>query len=227
MDMSILRPPHVPVQSGVGAYIMLTRAEVHGNSIVIKPFDPRLGGPGVTIPNTTGAQGFTEWSLNFHKYWVPTTAPPELNSAEGLDALGRALVDNATPGVDRPATRQGTRNDVGSIWFGDSGHNFVNSFVAPSPNPGVFTPLVINYTIHGEHTVDEGFVIRYARRLSDGVILISYGEGRNWKQNMMLEDFWLPQVYAVWTKNQREIILTAKQMVSSPSTDQTRTPKRT
>ena len=75
--------------------------------------------------------------------------------------------------------------------------------------------------------MDEGFVIRYARRLSDGVILISYGEGRNWKQNMMLEDFWLPQVYAVWTKNQREIISTAEQTVRSPSTDQTRTPKRT
>ena len=213
MATALPRLPHVPLQSGVGAYLMLTRAEVHGSSIVIIPFDQRLGGPRLTIPNTTGAQGFTEWSLDFHKYWVPTAAPPELNSPEGLDALGHALVNNATPGVDRPATAQGTRNDVGSIWFGDTGHNFVKSFVLPSPNPLVFTPLVINYTIHGEHTVDEGFVIRYARRLRDGIILVSYGEGRNWKQNMALEDIWMPQVYAVWTKNQREIIATAKQML--------------
>lgn len=94
---------------------MLARAEVHGGAIVITPFDRRLGGPGLTIPNTTGAEGFTEWSFNFHKYCVPTVVPQELNSLEGLNALGRALIDNASPGVDLPATAQGTRNDVGSI----------------------------------------------------------------------------------------------------------------
>ena len=30
---------------------------------------------------------------------------------------------------------------------------------------------------------------------------------------MALEDIWMPQVYAVWTKNQREIIAKAKQML--------------
>ena len=145
MVAALPRLPHVPVESGVGAHLMLTRAEVHGNSIVITPFDQRLGGPGLEIPNTTGAQGFTEWSLNFHKYWIPTAAPPELNSLEGLDALGRALVVDATPGINLPATAQGTRNDVGSIWFGDTGHNFVKSFLVTSPNPQVFTPLVINH----------------------------------------------------------------------------------
>lgn len=30
---------------------------------------------------------------------------------------------------------------------------------------------------------------------------------------MALEGFWLPQVYGVWTKNQREIIATAKQLL--------------
>ena len=99
MAAALPRLPHVPVQSGVGAYLMLTRVEVHGNSIDITPFDRR------------------------------------------------------------------------------------------------------------------GLCHTHARRLSDGIILISYGEGRNRKQNMALEDIWMPKVYAVWTKNQREIIATAKQML--------------
>ena len=116
---------------------MFTRAEVHDNSIVIKPFDPRLADPGLTIPNTIGAQGFTEWSLDSHKCWDPMAAAPHLNSVERLDALGRALTDNATPGVERPAFAQGTRNDVGFIWFGDTAYNFVRSFAAPNSTPQV------------------------------------------------------------------------------------------
>lgn len=206
----VLRPAVIDPGSSGGARLLLTRAEVMGNVIVITPNDPRIGGPRFSIPNTTGAQGFTERNVNFHRYWTPTACPPELNGADGLRALGEALIANATPGVDQPATARGARNDVGRIWFGDSGHNYVRSFVAASPNPAVFTPLVVNYTIRGEHTLDEGFVLRYARRVSDGTILISYGEGSSAKQNMLLEDVWLPQVYQVWTANHREIISTAK-----------------
>ncbi len=192
---------------------MLTRAEVMGNVIVITPNDPRIGGLRFSIPNTTRAEGFTEWNVNFHRYWTPTACPPELNGPEGLRALSQALIANATPGVDQPASAQGARNDVGRIWFGDTGHNYVRSFVAASPNPDFFTSLVVNYTIRGEHTLNEGFVIRYARRVRDGTILISYGEGSSAKQNMLLEDFWLPQVYQVWTANHREIIASAKRAV--------------
>ena len=199
----------MPPQTGGAALLLLVRSEVHGNDVVITPQE-NIGIPSFSVPNNVHARGFTPWNPSFHTYMVRTSAPAVLRGADGLAALGRALIADATPGRPRPATPQGTRNDVGEIWFGDSGHNFVRSFTSPSPVPARVSDMVINYTIAGEHTIDEGFVLRYARLMPSGVLeLVSYGEGNSFKQNPALAIIWLPQVQAVWQQNQRDIIAAA------------------
>lgn len=52
-----------------------------------------------------------------------------------------------------------------------------------SPNPAKYSNITVNYTISGVHTLDEGFVMRYAEKGSDGKTIIkTYGEGNAWKQ---------------------------------------------
>jgi hypothetical protein len=173
------------------------RAIVVGNVIQIRPED--LTVPPVDIPNTVGASGFTSSDINFHYYDV--TAATRLSACQ----VGQSLRNNPTPGNDTPASATGSRNNAGPIPLHGS-NNFVRSFYIPSPNSTVWTSITVNYTIAGEHGLNEGFVLRYGQIGQNGsVTMRSYGEGQDAAQNMLLRPIWGPEVEAVWQDNYREI----------------------
>lgn len=154
------------------------------------------------------ARGFSP-GLTTHDYLVPVLAPRELSGPARLAAVGRALVANPTPGRNQPSSPTGARNDVGGLVWGDGGDNFVRSYVIPSSNPNR-SDAVVNYTIKGEHTMDEGFVMRFAEMRSDGrVELVTYGEGDAIKQAEALSRIWEPIVNDVWTANAGEVFRAA------------------
>lgn len=94
--------------------------------------------------------------------------------------------------------------------FGDGGDNFVRSYVIPSSDPNR-SATVVNYTVSGEHTMHEGFVMRFAELRADGrVELVTYGEGNAFKQMEALSAIWEPIVARVWTENATEIFNTAQ-----------------
>lgn len=185
--------------------IELARTEVRNGRVVILPErELRSDLPTVNIPNNVGARGFSP-GLTSHDYLVPVLAPPTLSGPGGLAAIERALVANPTPGRDQPSTPTGARNDVGDLIPGDGDTNFVRSYVIPSSDPRR-SDAVVNYTIHGEHAMHEGFVMRFAELRSDGRIeLITYGEGDAFLQSDMFEKGWGGIVERVWTGNAVEI----------------------
>lgn len=170
--------------------------------IEITPKDTSV--PAVSIPNTVGAKGVSESSFNFHDYDVSTST-----SGSGLTAgdAGRGFQNNSTPGSDQPASANGTVNNAGPI-PGSGNENLVGSFTVPSPDPSKFTDVTVNYTIAGEHGLNEGFVVRFGEIGPDGSVsaLRSYGEGNAWQQNEALSGIWEPQVERVWQRNHTEII---------------------
>lgn len=181
------------------------RSVVKDGQIHIQPEDKTV--PTIApIPNNVGATGVSPSDRSFHAYNVRTNS-----SLTGAQA-GDGLRTNPTPGNDSPATADGTRNNVGAIPTAGN-NNFVRSFLVPSPDPGRFTDVTVNYTIAGEHGLAEGFVMRYGEIGDGGTVLRSYGEGNNWRQNPMLENLrghgWGPQVQQVWTQNHNEIIRNA------------------
>jgi RHS repeat-associated protein len=177
-----------------------TRATVSGGYIYITPEDRNV--PSVSIPNTVGAQGFhPQWGQAFHHYMVEQRS----NLRDG-GAIGRGYRDNPTPGHDSPASPQGTRNDVGPLVPWDGGHNYVRSFSVPSPDPTRFTDLIVNYTIAGQHSMAEGFVIGYGERNANGTYTFRhYGEGNARLQNQRLKFIWGRKVERTWKSVQREI----------------------
>jgi RHS repeat-associated protein len=155
--------------------------------------------PAVLIPSVKGAEGFTMRNDNWHAYHVQTPNPKISNP----NAVSSILKSQPTPGPDnRPASQAGTRNNAGRVLPAgfDGGTNFVQSFLVKSPNPDKYTDITVNYTIDGEHTLDEGFVMRYGTIGSNGKVnnITTYGEGNSWKQDMMLYDFWGPQAQSLW-----------------------------
>jgi len=173
------------------------RSYVTGSHIFVRPEDKTV--PSISLPNTVGAKGVGPSDSSFHQYNV--TTPSSLTPQQAGDGLR----SNPTPGQDMPASPGGTRNDVGNIPVMD-GSNFVRSFSVPSPDSAHFTDITVNYTIAGDHKLDEGFVMRYGEIGDKGVTLRSYGEGNNWRQNMLLKPIWGRQVDQVWQQNQRQII---------------------
>lgn len=186
--------------------IHLARAEIrdapNGTVIDIKPEQDLLQSlPNVTVPNNVGASGF-ERDMWQHDYLVVKQAPGELNGAKGLEAVEKALINNPTPGASKPATAQGTLNDVGNLAPLDGDDNFVRSFVVPSNNPNR-SDIVVNYTVDGQHILEEGFVMRYAEMDKAGRIsLVTYGEGDALPQVEALEGLvWGSAVEKVWGDN--------------------------
>jgi RHS repeat-associated protein len=178
------------------------KSEVKDGRIHITPEDRTVPTPG-PIPNTVGAQGVSPSDRHFHTYGVQTNS--NLNAKQAAEGFK----NNPTPGNDRPASSNGTVNNVGPIpTAGDN--NYVRSFVVDSPDPAKFTDITINYTISGAHGLQEGFVMRYGEISDSGTVLRGYAEGNNWRQNPALENLrgygWGPQVQQVWTQNHNEII---------------------
>jgi hypothetical protein len=193
--------------------IQLARAEVSGNIVIIKPErNIRSDFQTFDIPNNVDAKGFSPGAAS-HDYIVVNPAPRQLKGAEGLAAIGRALTANPTPGNDALATPKGTINDVGDLVWLDGDTNLVRSYVIPS-NDRYRSATVINYTITGQHTMAEGFVMRFAESLSDGSIqLVTYGEGNALKMSEALKGIWQPKVEEAWTGNSREIFATAQTLL--------------
>ena len=179
---------------------------VKGGRIYIIPEDK--GVPRIDIPNTVQATGVSH-GIGFnvystHSYKVET--PSDIRGAAGAQAVGEGLRTNPTPGVDQAATPEGARNNAGRIPTGGD-VNIVKSFSVPSPDPSKFTDVTVNYTVAGDHSLHEGFVMRYGEIGRDGKITLkSYSEGNAWRQNPMLRPVWGPEVEKVWQQNQREII---------------------
>ena len=189
--------------------IELVRSEVRNGRVFITPErDIRSDLPSVNLPNNVGARGFSP-GLTTHDYLVPILAPPSLSGTAGLAAVEQALLANPTPGNDLPSTGTGTRNDVGGVVPWDGGTNVVRSYVIQSSNPNR-SDAVVNYTVGGEHAMEEGFVLRFAELRSDGrVELITYGEGNALLQSSMLESVWDGMVERAWSENAQEIFRTA------------------
>ena len=193
-----------------GQNIELARAETrdtpNGTMIDIVPEDDLMKGlPKVTVPNNVGADGFGRdiWQ---HDYLVVTDAPSDLKGPEALKGVGEALRKNPAPGESRPASPDGTLNDVGGIVYFDGGDNMVRSYVIKSDDPNR-SDIVVNYTVDGEHALDEGFVMRFAEMAPDGSIqLVTYGEGNAAAQVEALEGpVWGELVDKTWTENANEI----------------------
>ena len=190
-----------PDISGSGAI-----ATVNGNNVIITPRSSSV--PDVTVPNAMGADGFTSSNLNDHVYNV-YTATPGLNASP--QAVGDAIAANPTPGSDSPATAAGTRNNAGDIPFTPIRNNhYVQSFRIASPDTSRFTDITVNYTIEGEHSLHEGYVIRYGIVDGSGNVsgLRSYGEGHAWMQdpNPVNKYFWCNGVQDEWGRLHQETI---------------------
>jgi hypothetical protein len=154
-----------PVASENGDYLMLT------------PRDKNV--PSVMIPNTVGAKGFEVGPAydivhQDHTYQakLDTDIPFDQNAA----LVGATIAKHPVPELpwsppEQPASDKGSRNDA---LYGD----YVKSFTVASPDPSKYTDMTVNYTVSGEHRLDEGYVIRYGEKQPDGTTsLISYGEG--------------------------------------------------
>jgi hypothetical protein len=205
--------------------IQLARAEIRktpeGSMIDIRPEEDLAKGlPNLTLPNTVGATGFGRdmWQ---HDYLYVTPAPSDLQGPEALAAVNKALRANPTPGKDQPASPNGTRNDVGDITVMDGDDNFVKSFVVPtfSDKPTATAPArtdtVVNYTVKGEHILDEGFVMRYGVMGADGSIsIVTYGEGNGSLQVEALEGIWGGQARDVWKTVDGEVFDAARRMMA-------------
>ncbi len=184
-----------------------TRSVVRNGQIHIQPEYGRI--PSATIRNNVGARGVAPgWPIgrnsSFHNYQVRT--PTGLGGELNLRALGQGIRNNPTPGNDSPASSAGTRNNVGALPTAGE-NNFVRSFTVSSPDPSRFSDITINYTISGEHGLNEGFVMRFGEMGSNGSIdVVSYGEGNAWQQNPVLGLVWYPMVKEVWRQNQQEIV---------------------
>ena len=111
-----------------------------------------------------------------------------------------ALRATPTPGPNQQtASASGARNNVGSLVLGDGGANYVRSFRIASPDPKKYTDIVVNYTIHGEHVMDEGFVMRYGQ-IENGRVkrIVTYGEGNALLQDPTFQFIWQPIVNRTW-----------------------------
>ena len=174
------------------------KVSVENGQIVIDPRSNTV--PNLTIPNTVGAEGFSSRDLFDHVYNYYTEVPEALRSI-GLSTsdINYALTTIPTPGSPLPASTRGTRNNVGFVPGTDS-TNFVRSFVVPSPDASRYTDIVVNYTISGEHGLEEGMVIRYGLIDDDGNVtgIRTYGEGNGWRQNAVLRGSWCTYGSNLW-----------------------------
>lgn len=190
--------------------IQVARAEIRQSSsgamIDIMPEDDLMKGlPNVSIPNNVGAEGFGRdmWQ---HDYLIVTDAPRNLNGPEALKGVGDALKNNPAPGDSKRASLEGTLNDVGDIAPLDGDSNNVRSYVIKSDQPNR-TDIVVNYTVDGQHILDEGFVMRYGEMMPDGSIrIVTYGEGDALPQVEALEGLmWGAAAEEIWNGNAQEI----------------------
>jgi hypothetical protein len=186
----------------------------NGDYLQLTPRDKNV--PSVMIPNTVGAKGFEVGPAydilhkeHTYKAELPTDIPFDQNSGLVGDAIAKHPVPQfpwSPP--EQPASDTGSVNDA-------IHHDYVKSFTVSSPDPGKYTDITVNYTVSGEHRLEEGYVIRYGEKQPDGTTtLISYGEGNAWLQHPLSPAHLLDS--PVWNANQRTIRENVKQQTPSP-----------
>jgi len=204
-EADVINNNDIQVSSGI---------DVTDGLVLVDPMQDGL--PSFALPGDSGMDGITGDDTFFHDYYVPVSAPSNIIGQQGLDAIEWALQHNPTPGNDAPATINGTRNDVEGLHpLGfDWGDNFVFSYVVDNPNPDQ-TDIVVNYTIEGEHMLEEGYVMRYGQLNDDDSIdIITYGEGNAWEQgNFVTENYAENEVHEVWAYNAQEIFDTVEDIL--------------
>ena len=195
-------------------FFRLRLVKKKGDRLFIYPRSVSL--PDVSIQNTPNGDGFSTFNRVDHVY----------NHYEKLDNLNMSPArlgdflakyptpnhDHNQPGIHRtvPAnTTYGSRNDVGKIarLLQYQGGNWVRSFRIKSPQPDVYTDIVLNYTIKGQHLLFEGYVMRTGvvkKGRVDGIR--TYGEGEGLAQQPALIPIWCPQVPDVWEPLNLKII---------------------
>jgi hypothetical protein len=169
--------------------------------------------PPVMIPNHTDADGFRVgpgWSIfdSAHSYFVPTPTNIPFNE-QNRDLVGQSIIHSPVPNTDAsPATPEGTRNDA---YAGQ----YVRSYVVASPDPTRYTDIMVNYTIAGEHTLQEGYVMRYGEIQPDGTTrMVSYGEGNAFAQRPYSP--LNPFNDSLWESNQADIQRRLSQQLGVP-----------
>lgn len=170
-----------------------------GNRVTCRP--DVAGAPSVTFPRPQGwPDRIAPGTPNYHDYNVPvsTSAP-----ASRQDAVEAGLINNPTPGPDRPASPTGTLNDAAPVPTPDT--DYVRSYSAPiSGQPG--RDVVINVTTN-DHILKHGYVMRWTTVAPDGTVTVNNaGEGNSPYQQNGLGRIWRPQVRDAWTDNVREIV---------------------
>lgn len=82
-------------------------------------------------------------------------------------------------------------------------------FQFQAPDPSKYTDIIVNYTISGEHAMNEGFVMGYGLKNRDGSITPThYGEGNALQMAPSLKLIWGLKVADAWQKVQKEILRT-------------------
>ena len=178
-------------------------SRVVGSHIEISPDDRSR--PSVSISNNNGAQGITSADFSFHAYSVETKTDLD---ASDLSDVGDSIASDPTPGLDSTATPAGVFNDVGAL--GLSSSNTVTSTRVKSTQQ-YMSDVTVNYTVSNKHTLNEGFVERYATINEDGKITINtYSEGNNFQQHPALSRIWGPIVQRVWREIDQDIVNSVK-----------------
>ncbi|MER8734497.1 RHS repeat-associated core domain-containing protein, partial [Mesorhizobium sp. M0018] len=189
-----------------------------GKSVSIDPEDKDQ--PTVTIPNSLKDSGITKGTtvagsskaknngvkktdFFFHTYKARTKTT--FKGKEKLAAIGTKIRNNPVPSAySRPATKDGTPNVALDV-FGIPMEFMVDSSVIKSPNPDKYSDITVNYTVPGEHMLEEGYVMSYAvRDKDDSISVVSYGEGNSAFQapQLGLDQAAVP----TWENYQTEII---------------------
>ncbi len=161
--------------------------ELNSESGGVKVTPGRSVVPPFELPNNdVDAKGFNRSDVDAHQYLVETEVIGRFTALE-LSAFSDALVADPTlHATDMPASPNGTRNNANPPeWYGRINPlNKVLSYVIPSPDPSRYSDLVVNYTIAGEHILNEGYVVRFAELDGTGAVTLrTYGEGAGYLQS--------------------------------------------
>ena len=169
------------------------------------------GLPNFGLPTLPGMTVHERSVATYHKYELVDKLPDAIQGDEGLAAVEQALIANPTPGVDAPASINGTLNDVGALLFplsniADGGTNLAVTFLVANPDPDQ-SDFIVNVTMGKDHIARDGTVIRYAQKEEDGSIsIVTIGEGNSLLQYTPgLEQIAEWAAEDAWDKNADEI----------------------
>jgi len=160
------------------------------------------GQPSIDVPARSGMNSYFSGDTP-HDYTITTKSSTNPSAKKAANALA----ESPTPGPkNQTATTDGVVNNAGPLLTQQT--NLVWSFRAPSPDPKMYTDIIVNFTISGQHEASDGFVMRYGVLNQNGSVdsYVTYGEGNAWKQGSRLVE-WVADIMAgfAWGKNHQSI----------------------